>query len=260
MMTAWKADTGHWKLVWPLLAAALALPGAPPLDAQAHRTLVPVGAHYAPASDKQTRQRDLDDMRRLRFNVVSLREAGGRPGRLAFLDRVIANAPFPDVELSGKETIAVVPVKDGVSDLAGRAWSALARGARGILFDDWTALARSAEALAAAAEFAEAVTRNATLYAPLRPRATELRSAASAETVEVRLLESASAFVLIAINHTAEGRTLDVGFPRDIPEAIWRNMTTGASVSFVMGADGPTYKRTLAPHEVLVLAIDRGLR
>ena len=68
------------------------------------------------------------------------------------------------------------------------------------------------------------------------------------------------AVVLIAINPTAASRTLDIAFPRDIPEAIWRNMTSGASVSFVMGADGPTYKRSLAPYEVLVLAIDRGLR
>jgi hypothetical protein len=260
MMNDWKPDTGNWKLIRPLLAAALALFATAQLDAQALRTMVPVGARYASAPDEPARQRDLDDMRRLRFNVVSLREGDGPPGRLAFLDRVIANAPYPDVELSAEETMAVVPVNDAGDGLAGRAWSALARGARGILFDDWAALARNTRALAAAAEFAEAVTRNAALYAPLRPRVTDLRSADPAGMVEVRMLESTAAFVLIAINHTGSRQTLDIGFPPDIPEAIWRNMTTGASVSFIMGADGPTYKRSLAPYDVIVLAINRALR
>ncbi|MGH9310781.1 MAG: hypothetical protein ACRD1U_15500 [Vicinamibacterales bacterium] len=259
-MNDWKPDTGNWNLVRRPLAAVLALLATSQLDAQALRAIVAVGARYAPAPDERTRQRDLDDMRRLRFNVVSLGDAEGRQGRLAFLDRVIANAPYPGVELSGTEEIAIVPVKDGGDDLAARAWSALARGARGVLFDDWAALARNTAALAAAAEFTEAVTRNAALYAPLRPRTADLRTAAAPETVEVRLLESAAAIVIIAINHTPARQSLDVGFPRDIPEAIWRNMVTGASVSFVMGADGPAYKRSLAPHEVLVLAINKTLR
>jgi hypothetical protein len=259
-MNDWKPATGNWKLIRPLLAAALALLATSQLDAQVLRQFVAVGARYAPSPDERTRQRDLDDMRRLRFNVVSVRDAEGRPGPIAFLDRVIANAPYPGVELSANEEIAIVPVTDAGDDLAARAWSALARGARGILFDDWTALAGNSGALAAVAEFAEAVTRNAALYAPLRPRAADLRTAAPPEVIEVRLLESAAAIVLVAINHTPASQLLDVGFPRDIPEAIWRNMVTGASVSFVMGAEGPAYKRSLGPHEVLVLAIDKGLR
>lgn len=260
MMNDWKLATGNWELIPRLLAVALALLEPRPLAAQPLRSIVAVGARYAPAPDERTRQRDLDDMRRLRFNVVSLRDAEGRPGPLAFLDRVIAKAPYPGVELSDNEEIAIVQVKDTAGDLAARAWSALARGARGVLFDDWAALARNTPGLAVVAEFAEAVTRNAALYAPLRPRAADLRTTAAPEAVEVRLLESAAAIVLIAINHTPATQTLDVGFPRDIPEAIWRNMVTGASVNFVMGAEGPAYKRTLAPHEVLVLANDKTVK
>jgi hypothetical protein len=43
-----------------------------------------------------------------------------------------------------------------------------------------------------------------------------------------------------------------------VPEAIWQNMESGASVNFVQSANGPTYTHTLGPRDVLVLV--RGTR
>jgi hypothetical protein len=248
-----------------LIAAALGILPILPADAQSLVSFVPVGARYVPAGDAPARARDLDDMRRLHFTVVSLASVDGRPDRLAFLDRVIANAPYPDLTLDAPERIAIVPASGAPQDLKVRAWSALARGARGIVFDDWTVLARNADALAEAAAFAEAVTRNAALYAPLRPRRGEAGQPDPGLTkgtgeVEARLLESSAAIVFIAVNHADSARDLMVTFPAGIPEAIWRNMFSGASVSFVTGRNGAAYQRTLAAKEVLVLAINKRLQ
>lgn len=76
-------------------------------------------------------------------------------------------------------------------------------------------------------------------------------------SVQARFLESADALVLIAINHAASARTVTFRFTPEIPEAIWQNMESGASISFVQGPDGLTYKHAFAPRDALVLAIRR---
>lgn len=247
----------------PLLVAAV-LAGAIPAPASLQPAgFLPVGAKYRPPADPGARRRDLEDMRQLRFNVVEVVDGTRPPGTLTYVERLLAAAPYPDVIGFDGRDVATVAVAGSAADVGVRAWTALARGARAIVFDDWAALGRSPEALGAAAAFADAIARNASLYAavrlPDRARGRNGVTVAGAD-VEAALLESSDALVLVAVNQSAEPRSATFTFSPDVPEAIWRNMLTGASVNFVTRASGPTYSRAFGPKEVLVLAIGRAVR
>ncbi len=88
----------------------------------------------------------------------------------------------------------------------------------------------------------------------------EIRLDGGAGRVEARFLESADAILLIAINHGDAAERVTFAFGPDVPEAIWQNMETGAAVSFVQGASGPTYQHTFAPRDVMVLVRGKRLR
>jgi hypothetical protein len=83
---------------------------------------------------------------------------------------------------------------------------------------------------------------------------------AAGQLVEARFLESADAMLLVAMNHGSSPRKVTFTFGPDVPEAIWQNMESGAAVNFVQGADGPTYTRTLAGKDVMVLVRGKRLR
>jgi beta-galactosidase len=76
--------------------------------------------------------------------------------------------------------------------------------------------------------------------------------------VESRFLESSSAIVLIALNHSESPQKVTFTFAPTIPEAIWQNMETGSQVSFVQTPDGPTYTHTFGARDAMVLV--RGKR
>ena len=78
--------------------------------------------------------------------------------------------------------------------------------------------------------------------------------------VETRTLESADAILLIALNHGDAPQTVTFTFAPETPEAIWQNMETGASVSFVQRASGLTYRHAFAPRDAMVLMIRTRLR
>jgi hypothetical protein len=80
------------------------------------------------------------------------------------------------------------------------------------------------------------------------------------QLVEARFLESADAMLLVAMNHGSTPRRVTFTFGPDVPEAIWQNMESGAAVNFVQGAEGPTYTRTLAGKDVMVLVRGKRLR
>lgn len=106
------------------------------------------------------------------------------------------------------------------------------------------------------------VTRNEALFAPLQPRAAGVTgiTGAGGAPIEVRLLESAQALMIIAVNRAASTRTARIQFAQDIPEAIWQNLETGAAVNFVMGESGPYLEHSFAAHDALVLMIRKTLR
>jgi hypothetical protein len=88
----------------------------------------------------------------------------------------------------------------------------------------------------------------------------DIRVDGGAGLVQARFLESADAIGLIALNHDERSRTVTFQFSAETPEAIWQNMETGASVSFVQGAGGLTYTHTFQPRGTIVLAIRKRLR
>jgi beta-galactosidase GanA len=88
----------------------------------------------------------------------------------------------------------------------------------------------------------------------------EIRIDRAQGLVEARFLESSDALLLIAINHADTPQKVTMTFTPDVPEAIWQNMETGASVHFVAGPNGPTYTHAFAARDVLVLMIKKALR
>jgi hypothetical protein len=88
----------------------------------------------------------------------------------------------------------------------------------------------------------------------------DVRIDGGAGRVETRFLESADALLLIAINHADTPQRVTMTFAPDVPEAIWQNMETGASVNFVAGPSGPTYTYAFAPRDVVVLMIRKKYR
>ena len=106
------------------------------------------------------------------------------------------------------------------------------------------------------------VTRNEALFAPLQPRSAQPAglSISGNPGVRVRILESAQAILIVALNAAEEVRKVSITLPPDIPEAIWQNMEHGNSVHFVTGPSGPVLEHTFRPEDVLVLAIRKTLR
>ncbi|MBW8863101.1 MAG: hypothetical protein JF601_12165 [Acidobacteria bacterium] len=90
--------------------------------------------------------------------------------------------------------------------------------------------------------------------------APEIRIEGGAGRVEARFLESSDAIVVIAINHGDTAERVNFRFGPDVPEAIWQNMETGASVNFVQGPDGPTYSHGFGARDVMVLVRGKRLR
>lgn len=139
-------------------------------------------------------------------------------------------------------------------------WSAIAHGAQRVMFMD--AEGGAGAAVLSLGETAGIVTRNQSLFAPLRPREGGVRgvTGASGAPVDVKLLESADALMILALNHSPAPQRVTIEFAADIPEAIWQNLETGTAVNFVMGTNGPFVEHTFAPRDALVLMIRKRLR
>lgn len=221
---------------------------------------VPIGVRYQPAADPARRRADLETIRQLRFNVVASRDESGDL-RVTPIDELLRRDAVP-LPLTSRE-LSLVPVTPA-THVRERAWWALARGARGIIFDDWVTMQGDEPMLAEAAAFADAIARNPELYVPLRPAdktgGRVLTIAAAKAGVEAEWLESSRALLLIAVNQADEPREVTLMFSPEMPEAIWQNMLSGAAVNFVAAPKGPEYSHTFAPHGVLVLMIRKGWR
>lgn len=221
---------------------------------------VPVGVRYAAGSDAARRVIDLDAIRRAHFNVAATSDFSKDTATLLRVEQPIAGAPPTSLTVRsaeiGRIVIKAATTADAVREAA---WTMLALGARGVVFDDWASLQDNGTAFVEASAFADTLTRNMALYAPLRrveqtgPRA--IAVAGGQDDIQARWLESADALLLIAVNHGSEARHVTLTFPRDVPEAVWQNMLTGGSVNFVAGPTGPFYEHAFPPHDVLVLMI-----
>ena len=94
----------------------------------------------------------------------------------------------------------------------------------------------------------------------LAPFQSDVRVNGGNVLVETRFLESVDTLLLVGLNHADTPKTVTFAFPPDTPEAIWQNMETGASVSFVQGPEGLIYQHAFAPRDVMVLMIRTRLR
>jgi hypothetical protein len=238
-----------------LAAVAAALCAAGP--AQPALPFIPVGVVTSGPVDPAGDRSGLLQLQKLRFTVIGWRDAGGEL-RLLSLGRLLRGGPAGDAAIppAGVDVVAV-GAKTAASNVRWQAWRAIARGARGLVFDSADTLLQNPDALASASAVADNLTRNAALFAPLQPRAADrdVRVDLGASIIDVRLLESRDAIVVIALNLTPAPRRAMFTFSPAMPEAIWQNMETGAAVNFVAGPEGPTYMRMLSPHDVLVLMI-----
>jgi hypothetical protein len=249
------------------LVVLAALPAAPVQETTPQELdFVPVGVRYTPDESPTRRAIDLDAIRRARFNVIAAApDTVQQMTALTRIDRPAAAGPPVSVAIRSSQ-IGIMPVeaRTAPDNVKENAWTLFSGGMRGVIFDDWTGLQQNPAALAEASAFAETITRNMALYAPLRrvemtgPRAIDITG--GQESVQARWLESPDAMLLIAVNHGAETRHVTFTFPADIPEAVWQNMLSGGSVNFVAGPTGPFYEHDISAHDVLVLMIRKRWR
>ncbi len=246
-------------LVFAALTPLLQAPAPAPPRAQAP---VLVAVRYQPASDPARRRFDLETMRQLRFNAIATAtDAAAGTTTFSSIEGVLRGDAVPFTAATRELGMVKVSADAHVNELA---WWQFAKGVRGIVFDDWNGLQRHDAALSDAAAFADSITRNQDLYAPLRRAdksgARALTIEAPKAGVDAEWLESPEALLLVAVNHADDVRDVVLRFSPDMPEAIWQNMLTGAAVNFVAGPKGPVYTRTFAPHDVLVLMIRKRWR
>ena len=229
---------------------------AAPPGGQPRQPFVPIGVidDRPGVSGQRT---GLSELTKLRFTVVARRDPTADPPRHLRVD-VLPGLGLPPDALSadvigGLESVTVR--EDSTASQVRRdAWVLIGRGFRGVLFDGWTALRQNPDALAGAASFADVVTRNAALFAPLSASSRAV-GVDAAHDFFARFVESDQAMVLIAANLTDSVQQVTLKFAPDMPEAIWQNMESGAAVNFVAGPEGPIYSRTFTAHDVIVFMI-----
>lgn len=167
------------------------------------------------------------------------------------------------IEVNASRDVADIDLITGPSGFARNRlafWTAIARGEKRVSFTDPAGGAGSD--LIAFGETAGVVSRNEALFAPLKPREKGIRevSGGGGAPVEVRLLESRDGLMIIALNRAPAPHKVRITFDADIPEAIWQNMETGATVNLVMTEAGPVLETTFAAHDAIVLTTSRKLR
>lgn len=235
---------------------ALGAPAAEP-------TAVSVGVVYAPAgplSPAAVRQ-ELERIRRAGYNaVVPASDDARRRVSPAAQEVGLGVIPLRPKPGGSHARILVEPGARGVSGARISFWEAIADGADDVAFQSpGGGLTPEVMALG---ETAGIVTRNQAVFAALSPRSKGVRSLSTGwqGPVEVKLLESADILVIIGVSGSPSPQRVTIQFERDVPEAIWQNLETGTSVSFVMAREGPFLEHTFAPRDSLVLMIRKKLR
>jgi hypothetical protein len=185
-----------------------------------------------------------DPKSRDRLSDVSLAE------RLPIIDGVPAETVRIKV---GSGTSAVIEARLSF-------WQAILGGARNVVLEApgrrWT------QELRALGETVGIVSRNQALFMPMRPRRGGVKSidGDGGAPIDVKLMESPDALLIVGINHAPDPRKAVITFEPDIPEAMWQNMESGTSIDFVMSQGGPVFEHTFSPRDALVLMIRKRFR
>jgi hypothetical protein len=245
-----------------VVAAALVVVAAVPAATQSLQPFFPVGIVVGPPAGVVPDRRELQSLAKMRFNVIALSDTDGRDLRVVRLSALLDREPGRVPDAIPAAGLSLVSTWNSGREVRLSAWRNVAEGARGVLFAAGIVSPQNEGALAAAAEFADNVTRNAALFAPLRPResAGGVRVNGERTTVEARILESNAALVVIAWNPGSDIQRVTLRFTDEFPEAIWQNMETGAAVNFVASPQGPIYTRTFTAFDVIVLMIRKQYR
>ena len=128
-------------------------------------------------------------------------------------------------------------------------WAAIARGARGLIYED-----------PPDRSLVSTIARNPGLFASVRPRRAGGVRVEGSASVDVRVLESRDVQMIVGLNHAETSERVTMTFPAETQEAIWQNMETGASVNFIAGGNGPSYTYWFRPRDALVLMIRKDIR
>jgi hypothetical protein len=238
------------------VAMAAALLAAAMVDAASQRIqpFVAVGVIDDRPGDRRT---GLTELTKLRFTVVGRRDPAAVPYgiRIELLPTPGLSAAVTAPRMEDGIGLVTVGAATTAAQVRQEAWMLVGRGYRGVLFDSWTTLRQNEDVLAAAASFADVVTRNAALFAPLRQSSRAVGVDPPTDAIFARFVESDEAVLLVAANVTGSTQRVTLKFAADTPEAIWQNMESGGAVNFVAGPEGPIYGRMFAAHDVVVLMI-----
>jgi hypothetical protein len=147
-------------------------------------------------------------------------------------------------------------------------WRALAHGVRTISFDPGLVRGAGLDApdgqwypwVAPAVALARQVSANARLFADLRfvaePQYISLRPAA----LEVRLLETAQAWVVVATNVGTARTSAEVALPQGVPYAIWVSLIDATTVGMIDRPTGPRWRFALEAGAASAYVIDKSPR
>ena len=240
------------------IAIAVSLAVLSPQPVAAPELLVGV-AYSAPASiPDAVVMSDLRDMRRAGYNILFVEDPASRDrlGEAAIAERIQIIDGIPPESVR----IRVGSGVQAVSDARIVFWEAIATGTRNAVFE--APGKRLTQELRALGETAGIITRNQALFMPMRPRAAGVSSieGGAGAPVDVKLMESSDALVIIGLNRAPTPRKVTITFNPDIPEAIWQNMESGTSIDFVMSEKGPVFEHIFGPRDALVLMTRKRFR
>ena len=154
----------------------------------------------------------------------------------------------------------------GSRTLVALAWRAIARGARVISFDAGQPTGGGVEDMNGvrpnwvrpAVGVVRQVTANPVLLEQARPTRSKLRPVVPLPPgVEVRLLETDRALLIVATNtSTVAGRAV-IKMPAGVPAALWVSLTDGDTMSMLTQVGGPQWTVDIEPGAARVYVIDK---
>ncbi|HYN10259.1 MAG TPA: hypothetical protein VES67_22930 [Vicinamibacterales bacterium] len=171
----------------------------------------------------------------------------------------------PPAALTPPERIDIVVSRVTPGQIPALVWRAVGRGARAIAFDPEAASGtgltdasgRPRPWVAPAAAIARNLTFNARLFYDVRAGPSVALQAPTPAGVDVVLLETARAWVLVSTNTSAVSIKGVVDLPPAVAPALWTSLLDGADMSMLSRPSGPQWTFRLGPGEAGVWAIDK---
>jgi hypothetical protein len=251
----------------------LIVQGSPAKPSVAAEPAVSVWYRGSPAGTP--REDDLAAIRAQGFGGVvwPASQASGAAGLLEMAGRLglavsIHAAPVhltPTAAMTPPDRIDIVVSHVTPAGIPALVWRAVARGARAIAFDPGVAsgpglmdaTGRPLPWVPPAAAIARNLMFNARLFSEVRPGPAVALQAPVPAGVDVVLLETSRAWVLISTNTSAASITAVVDLPPSVAPALWTSLLDGSELSMLSRPIGPRWTFRSGPGEAGVWAIDK---